>query len=313
MMMKLLRNLKPLEYTVIGFYAAMTLMNILFAQRLPYWHIFILANILTVALVVAIARWDAQADSKLSSTVRYWYNAPLILLTFKEIYTLILPVRGGDFDAILIQADKFIFGTSPSILLLKIANPPLTELLQIAYNLFYFLPVILAWSLYLQGKKEEADFTIYQVVYGFFISYIGYFLLPAVGPRFTLHDFANTNTELPGLLFTNFLREVVNSGESIPKGTLNPVALVQRDVFPSGHTMMTLIVMYLAIQYRDRSRYFLLVAGSLLIIATVYLRYHYFVDLLGGAAFMVISLYTGKLLYQKLQFINHARQTNGQR
>jgi membrane-associated phospholipid phosphatase len=296
-----MRNLKPLETTIIGFYLAMSVMNVLFACRLQYWYLFLILNALICAGVILTAKWDDKTASKLSTGVRYWYNAPLILVTFKEIYTLILPVRGGDFDKILILADRWLFGVSPSIFLMRIANPFLTELLQIVYTSFYILPIVLAGSLYLQGKKEAADYTIFSVVFGFFVSYVGYFMLPAVGPRFTLHNFTATETELPGLLLTGFLREIVNSGESIPRGTINPAAFVQRDVFPSGHTMMTLIVIYLSFRYRDRTRYFLMVTGALLIFATVYLRYHYAIDVIAGAFFMVSSLLIGKTLYNYLE------------
>jgi membrane-associated phospholipid phosphatase len=110
-----------------------------------------------------------------------------------------------------------------------------------------------------------------------------------------------TNIELPGLFLTNFLREIVNAGESIPSGTPNPIEFVQRDVFPSGHTQMTLIVMYLSVKLKSSNKLFFLVDGSLLIIATVYLRYHYVVDLIGGFLFMLLTMILGKWLFNRWQ------------
>ncbi|OGU36952.1 MAG: hypothetical protein A2068_13220 [Ignavibacteria bacterium GWB2_35_6b] len=135
------------------------------------------------------------------------------------------------------------------------------------------------------------------IVLGFFLSYIGYILLPAIGPRFTLHNFDLTNVELPGLFLTNYLREIVNAGESIPAGTPNPELVVQRDAFPSGHTQMTLLVMYLSVKFNSKTKYFFLINGSLLIFATVYLRYHYVADLIGGVIFMIFTLWSGYKLY----------------
>jgi membrane-associated phospholipid phosphatase len=185
--------------------------------------------------------------------------------------------------------------------LYQIANPILTEILQISYATFYFLPIILGVELYLKNKKLESDYVIFSVVFGFFLSYVGYFLLPAIGPRFTLHNFENTNLELPGMFLTEILREIVNSGESIPKGTLNPQLVVQRDVFPSGHTMMTAIVMYLSLKFNAKTKYFLVPNGLLLIFATVYLRYHYVIDLVGGLMLMVFSLWSGKIIFNYWQ------------
>jgi membrane-associated phospholipid phosphatase len=37
--------------------------------------------------------------------------------------------------------------------------------------------------------------------------------------------------------------------------------------------------------------------GSLLIFATVYLRYHYVIDLIGGFLFAAFSLWSGKIIF----------------
>ena len=85
-------------------------------------------------------------------------------------------------------------------------------------------------------------------------------------------------------------------------GVTNAVALAaaQRDVFPSGHTMMTLVLMVLGERYRLASRHFILVNGILLIIATVYQRYHYVVDLFGGCTVCLVCVYTAPHLYRYL-------------
>ena len=90
---------------------------------------------------------------------------------------------------------------------------------------------------------------------------------------------------------------MVNLGESLTSNTPNPAAIVQRDVFPSGHTMITLIVMYLSIKLKSRSRYYLVPIGSLLIFSTVYLWYHYVIDLVGGALLMVFCVWSGKYIF----------------
>jgi membrane-associated phospholipid phosphatase len=65
--------------------------------------------------------------------------------------------------------------------------------------------------------------------------------------------------------------------------------------------MMMLALLYLAYRYRSRWRFLLTVIGILLIIATVYQRYHYVVDLLGGAAAMLICIATARPLYEFLK------------
>lgn len=296
---KYLQSLTPTDLSVLGFYIFLTIMNLIFMNRVPEWAVLILVNILVMALVIYIANAHRKNNSIIIRQIHYWYPAPLILLTFKELYLMIKPIRGIDYDSTLIAIDRWMFGTDPTHALYAIAHPVLTEFLQIVYATFYFLPMILAAELVRRHMYKEAQYVIFATVYGFFVSYIGYFLVPAIGPRFTLHTFELTNAELPGLWVTNFLREMINTGESVPAGTLNPAEVVQRDVFPSGHTMMTAIIMYLSVVYKAKSRYFLLVCGSLLIFSTVYLRYHYVIDVIGGLVFMLISLSTGYYIFNK--------------
>ncbi len=294
---RLMRELKPLEFCTILFYAGLSLTNVVFASRVEQWYLLVIVNVLICSGVAWIGHYGNSHKTNFARILRYTYPMPLIFITFKEIYLMVKPIRGADFDWLLISVDKFLFGVNPTQVLYKISNPVLTELLQIDYALFYVIPITLIISLFMQQKFEEADYSVFSVVFGFYLSYIGYFALPAIGPRFTLHDFSQTNAELPGLIVTNFLRELINSGESIPQGTINPAAIVQRDVFPSGHTMMTLIVMYLSVHYKDRTRYILLPVGVLLIFATVYLRYHYVIDLIAGSLCMMLSLWLGKRVY----------------
>jgi membrane-associated phospholipid phosphatase len=218
-------------------------------------------------------------------------------MTFKELYFMIAPIRGQDYDWMFIEIDRWIFGTDPTVVLYKFSFPLLTEILQIIYSMFYFLPIILALVLLKKRKFLALDFAIFSVVYGFYISYLGYFAFPAIGPRFTLFNFAQLDKQMPGLLLTKYLREYVNLGESITSTTINPGLYVQRDVFPSGHTMITLVVMYLSVRLNSRSRYFFIPIGSLLIFATVYLQYHYVIDLVGGLIFMIFSMWSGKYIF----------------
>jgi membrane-associated phospholipid phosphatase len=290
-------KLKIYDIIVIIFYLFLIILNLLFHNLIENWKTFIVLNFLTIILVFSLSYAAESYRYKILRIIHYLYLIPLVLLTFKEIYFFIRPLRPNDYDQLLIKIDRFMFGGDPTAFLYKFAHPIITEILQIVYGLFYFLPIILGIALLRKKKFIEADFAIFTVIYGFFLSYIGYFALPAIGPRFILHNFHNENIELPGILLTNFLRDVTNTVESIPPGTLNPENMVQRDVFPSGHTMITLVVIYLSIRLKSRSRFFIVPIGAMLIFATVYLRYHYVIDLIGGLLFMLFCVYTAPMIF----------------
>jgi len=286
------------DLIVIGFALLLSLINLIFFYTIPIWYVNITINFFVILFIYGLTYMDFHKKTIFWEQFHYWYLIPTVFLAYKEAGEMINYVHAGkDYDYILIQIDRFIFGCDPAKVLFHITNPVLTEILQIAYATFFFLPVIMGVDLILTSRKRELTFGVFMVVYGFFLSYIGYFLWPAIGPRFTLFSFADTAKDLPGILTANSIRDILNSGEGIPPGTLNPAQAVQRDVFPSGHTQMTLLTMYLAYKFKIRSRKFIIPDGILLIFATVYLRYHYVVDLLGGTAFMIITLITGKYIY----------------
>jgi membrane-associated phospholipid phosphatase len=105
------------------------------------------------------------------------------------------------------------------------------------------------------------------------------------------------DTELPGLWVTTPIRNMLNYGENI-RSAISSVAASQvtRDVFPSGHTEISLLSILLGFKYRSKYRWVIFVFGSGLIISTVLLRYHYVIDVITGSLLAIITLYTAEPL-----------------
>jgi membrane-associated phospholipid phosphatase len=82
--------------------------------------------------------------------------------------------------------------------------------------------------------------------------------------------------------------------------TLNKLEVKTYDAFPSGHTELTLLVLYYAQRFHRRTFWWILPAGSALIISTVYLRYHYVVDVIAGAFLALAIILIAKPLYRRL-------------
>jgi len=249
-------------------------------------------------IISFLAFASTEPEFRLLRFLHDWYPVAAIFLIFKEVYVVIETVGRPDIDTALINLHRAIFGADPTVWISRFSLPVLTEILQIAYVSYYLLMITLAAELYLRKNYEKFAYGIFAFTYGFMLSYLGYILFPAVGPRFTLHAFNSIETELPGLYVTDFLRQFINAGESIPNGVANPIAVAQRDAFPSGHTQMIVMVMYFASKYRLKSRFVLYAMGTLLIISTVYLRYHYVVDLIAGVFFMAFTVWTAPTLYK---------------
>ncbi len=285
--------LTPLDFVSISFLAFLTCLNVVFASRVVYWLEISLVNILVSTLVIMLAWAAEKKKTKLLIGLHRWYCYPIVLFVFKELHLMVRPIHPIDYDKLFISMDRWMLGVNPTEWLYQFSHPVLTEILQIGYFSYYLLFIILGVEIYRRFPIKEFDHAAFMIVYGFYLSYMGYFLLPAVGPRFILHEFSKINIELPGLFLTETLRAIIDAGESIPRNIPNPVEFVQRDVFPSGHTQLTLIVLVQAFQRRLNSRWLLLTLGTLLIIGTVYLRYHYVVDVGAGVMFCWATLWTG--------------------
>lgn len=296
-LIQLTQHLKAFDLVVIVFHTLLIIINLVFHSRVEYWLLLFFLNTGIILFAFIISYSASHSENKILKIIHYWYIAPVILFTFKQIYYMVKPIRQQDYDWLFIEIDRLMFGTDPTHFLYQFSHPLLTEILQIIYGMFYLLPILLALFLHMKNRHFALDYTAFLIIYGLYLSYIGYFALPGIGPRFTLHDFNSINEDLPGLFLTNLVREFVNSGESIPSGTHNPAEVVQRDIFPSGHTMTTLIVMYLSVKLKSRSRFFFIPVGSLLIFSTVYLWYHYVIDLVGGFLFMIFAVWSGKLIF----------------
>ncbi len=297
------------DILILGFFGFLSVLNVVFSARIPNWAVLVAINVAVAAAVWLVATARQVTGWKALVFLHDWYVPPMVFFSFKELYYMIRPIHYGvDYDDVLIAIDRRVFGVDPTVWLARLAHPAVTEILQIAYTLFFVLFLVVGFELYRRHNLDLFHFFLFTGAYGFFLSYLGYFLLPAVGPRFTLHDFGALDRELPGLWLTPYLRWFVNAGESIPMGVPDAVALAgtQRDVFPSGHTMMTIVIMFFGARYRLKARWFLYVTGSLLILATVYQRYHYVVDLVGGAAFALFCLTTAAPLYA---LVKHQFQT----
>ena len=290
---KLFTPLSPADVVTVSFLSFLTLLDLIFITRVTAWYWLVPTNVVFVSLIFILAHQAEKRRTTFLMQLHRWYLYGAVLLTFKELYYMVRPIHPVDYDALLISIDYWLFGVNPTEWFAQFANPLLTEILQLGYSSYYFLFIIVGVDVIRKHSWPGYDSTAFMIVYGFFLSYLGYFILPAVGPRFTLHEFDLLSSELPGLFFTEPLRAFVNAGESIPMNIPNPVEFVQRDVFPSGHTQLSLVVVYCAFHYKLPSRWLLAGLTTLLIIGTVYLRYHYVIDVIGGAVFFGLTVWSG--------------------
>lgn len=252
--------------------------------------VIILQNLMISTAIAALILVWSVSGNRLFELLRRLYVIPVIYLMYGQVHAFVKVVHPKDFDSLLIAADRAIFGGDPTHILAGISTPLLTEYLQLCYVIFYLLPIFHAMELWKTGDIQRLDLFIRAMTFCYFISYLAYFIMPAIGPRFTLHNYDNIDKDLPGLVLTPVLRGFVDVGGGIPIGALDPVSVVNRDCMPSGHTWLTLVNIIMAFRFGSKSRWMFLIIGGSLIFSTVYLRYHYVVDIIVGALLAILIM-----------------------
>lgn len=174
----LITKLRPTDILVIVFYTILTIINLIFLNKIDNWLTHFILNTLLIVAIITLAHFDRKTNNVIVQQVHLWYIVPLIFATFKELHFMIEPMRGIIYDDILIQIDRFIFGFDPTAELYKIANPYLTELLQIVYATFFFLPIILGIDLILKNKDRQFCFMTFIIVLGFFSHTLAIYFYP---------------------------------------------------------------------------------------------------------------------------------------
>lgn len=232
--------------------------------------------VLAAALLAAVALLLGEKTGGPAYWIRELLPTPFIPYTFLCLGSLIPIVNPRVADRLLMGWDERLLGLELQAALYSIPLPSWSvDLLSLAYSSFFFLPlglvVTLAWRRDPYVARVSATIAL-----TFLVSYTGYFLVPAYGPRATV---ARDRWEsLPHGVVGGRLRMLLDEIES-----------TKTDAFPSGHTMVTLATLLCA---RRRARdvfNVLLPIGSLLIAATVLLTYHYLVDLLAAVPFLIAS------------------------
>lgn len=268
-------SLRPAEAAIVLFLLAMNGVAWLGLGAIPNATRGALGTVTVLFVLAALALGENV------SGWRYWARellpVPVIPYIFLNLGRLIPVVNPAALDATLIELDRTLMGPELQQALYTVALPWwLADCLTLAYSTFFFQPIVLAITLASRRDPFLPRVTT-AIVFTFLLSYAGYFVVPAYGPRATVAR--ERYVTLPEGVVGAPLRDLLDHWER-----------TKTDAFPSGHTMVTLAVLFCA---RRRLAWLydtLLPIGALLIAATVLLTYHYLVDVLAAVPLTAVAL-----------------------
>jgi len=279
-LMKSIR-LKKVEWLLLWFVSGLSGVTVINLSRLRDWPSVFSIYALTLGLYALIIAADTGWPRTFFEHVRRWIPYASALPLFQSL-GYIIPYIRPDLDAYLIQIDYALFGVHPTVWLERFAAPWFVDLMALAYMSYYFLPILLALLLHFDRKFRELEHLFLAVTICFCLSFAGYLLVPAIGPRFTLAD--QQTIPIKGLFWGNQILDFLSANE-----------FNKRDCFPSGHTATTLVVMYFAYRHAKKLFALLLPVAVLLVCATVFLRLHYVIDVIFGVVTAALAVWISEL------------------
>ncbi len=225
------------------------------------------ALVMAAALVLlAIAAWAQH--SPIGEIVHKICAPYLAVGTSFELLGPMLARTPARFDGVLASMDARYFGPLVSAWQGALGRPAwLTDVMSVAYVSFYALPLAVGVAIYRRSPQKFDRFALATEA-AFFLPYLGYILVPAYGPRGAFEQGA----ALGGTFVGHTARAFVHAME-----------LNMLDAFPSAHTSVVLVVLVFGWRLLPKWRAPLALIVASILFSTVYLSYHYVVDLIAGA------------------------------
>jgi membrane-associated phospholipid phosphatase len=280
-----MKRIVPIQGLALFFLIGLILLALVFRGQIPSWRSLLLNYIIFVGLFSAFKlSSDRKGIGKVGTFFHHFSPILFVVLIYESLGNLIQYLQ-PDIDPRLIQIDFIIFGVHPTLWMEQWIVPWFTDVMSLAYLSYYFIPVVLIAVLYLKDRMMEFDRAMFVLAFGYYVSFIGYILFPAIGPRYAMTHLYSVPLE--GSFITDFVRDILNALEHN-----------KRDCMPSGHTQIVLIALFLAHRYEKFLFYLFFPIICALILSTVYLRYHYVIDLFAGVALAIGCMIVGPLLHR---------------
>ncbi len=250
----------------------------------------ILVSLIAIAFVArapAIFRGDPGARMDFPAAarriIRDWAPFTIIMWAFEsmETYTGVIHTTGID-DA-LYRMDLKVFGVEPTVWAGCFHHPLLTDWMALSYGLYFTLPMVIASTLSLRGRRQDLHELSTAVILQMGIGFVLFLLFPAGPPRFY-------QPLLNGGFHPAHLRSLSGLYEMQQRAfdTVDPLRV--RSAFPSLHCSIGLLTLFYSWRFGDalfprRPRLYFWICLPLVVslwLSTVYLRHHWVPDIAAG-------------------------------
>ena len=238
--------------------------------------------VVVVTLTLALIRGGVVRDGFFAPMIYRFSIYGAVQLSYFLFRDLLPTATSRSVDETLFRLDQTFFGVEPTVWLDRFVSPRTTEWFSFFYFDYFFLlgAHVLPFLFISKRLKLFSEFALALLTL-FCFSHIIYMLVPGYGPY--RHLASLYEHELPhGTWYDLVLNAVSSAG-------------AQKDIFPSLHTGAPTLMALFSFRHRDKLPFkytWPIVAFFALNImgATVFLRWHYLVDVFAGVTLAATSL-----------------------
>ena len=221
-------------------------------------------------ILLLAARRKPAAGSWLF-TLREMLPFFLCILIYTNLHDTIGLVNSNDIHETLLAMDIWLFGVEPCLWAEQFYSRARTEIFQGFYMSFVLIAPAVPLRLLAQRRFDDFRRAAFSIILCFYLGYLIYLLLPAAPPRLVLVSEFRKNLGGDPFLVSR-----------LADGAFSLLPTDSRAAFPSLHAAVSLLSLGLAWKFA-RGLLFVLIPMTLgLWVSTIYLRHHFFVDLLAG-------------------------------
>ncbi|MCK5823492.1 MAG: phosphatase PAP2 family protein [Bacteroidales bacterium] len=281
-------NLYPIDIATIIYILISAIYICIGSAKLENETPHFIIRLAILVFIFFIAFINDKYDNEILKFIRNFY--PILLLSYFYGETAYMNnIIFNNLDPYFAHIEQLIFGCQVSIEFSKhFPQKWFNELMNFGYFSYYFLTIIVCFVVYLTNRTKSFK-VIFIVATSFYIYYIIFSLFPVVGPQFY---FKGALAKIPDAYFFRDAVKFVQKIGEVPTGA-----------FPSSHVGMALIFLYFSFKYSIKLFYFILPLVVILCFATVYIKAHYFVDVIAGIISSPIIFSLSTLAYNKLEKI----------
>ncbi len=218
---------------------------------------------------------------------RAWDMCLYVPALFLMACALVHRVHPTDYDDRLIAIDRAIGGVAVLRWMGAIEAPFLTLLAKASWISYYFIALIPGVALYRRPRSQDFEETKTVFMLGWLLTFVGYFLVPAEGPGY--------HADKVGVA-----QPAWDAATSKAKEWIYALEGDARDTFPSGHAVVAALVIFSCLRNRAWGAAAVGIPVSLAVaVSTLYLRYHYLVDVLAGVVLAGFCALFGTWWYRR--------------